>query len=1040
MPIVPIDEDGAFDLADEAKWLPVAEDDDINAPPVSTAPPLTDPAPALLNTHEVDWDTFERLVLRMARALDGAYDVRRYGKSGQGQHGIDLVGFFTDKRPSVYQSKRWTKFRASDLQAAVKRYTTGRRPFDAERIVVAIASEARDTAIIEKLCTLRAANPLVKIEIWDRAEISERLRDQPRIVAIFFGTATAERFCGVAASASPPAVGPVSTDAILRGPIAHLGLTDALRAAEAATADRPEQAAESFADIAGQLESSAFASHAARLREQQANALTAAGHIVDSALVRIDLGWRLIEAGDPFAARAQVQKIAECQRDVSEQIVRIANALSSAAGFRHDYSVTLDHMATAFDELHEGDLHHAKAGLLLAEEAVAARRPDIVTARSEILLTIANKLPSTEGGQLIAARLRMCIADASGEWESLAISARRSYPPRIAALVLARHARHLTLRLRPEGSMERWLDAIERACVERLYDDAADWLYGLRTTRMQYGFLDNDLNDLHRQAQALRASGGGSILPEPYRARERALANLRDEKWPDALEALRRYLWRSTIGADWEGEVEAHGRLGDLFTHTGRPAEAARHYICAGSGGKLEALAGKLKDEPLRLPTDLLSNAPWEREAAFGFAAAVADLMVNEDGAAWCSLALQEIANSAGRAPKLFAPNPALAAFKTVGQLGMLSTEAEAKTFLGIGRELVPRAAGHYRFTDKFHASALVGIARGHPSLRREAVEQLLQAVLVDQQMADIAFAKAADLFSAERELVQRYLSKPAEGGHFHAAIGLIVAGADTSPVTAVARGRFTAATAPRAHTPGVQRFGTGLPTTALLVSTLPADDQVSFARAVLALAADTREPAANRQEALLGLIHVAENLPHHVREELFGLVLAFAQGREEGGEVDDLFGSRMDPLQRFRIDLGPTSLAPAGLQAAAALAFTGGQYTAVQREATRLMLDADETTCNAIARAMSFLPAPAIRLDLDLLASHMSPWFRALAAVIWTQLPENHPDLGARLARDKSKHVRGSLASNLGENPFHAEARGILVCDPRRSVRTQVA
>jgi len=1037
---MPDEENTAADLAYEANWMPIAQDDGLWASPPNTAPPLADPAPALLNTHEMDWDAFERLILRMARALDGAYDVRRYGKPGQEQHGIDLVGFFADKRPSVYQGKRWKEFGAADLQAAVDRYTTGRRPFDAERIVVAVASEARDTAIVEKLDALRATNPGLEIELWDRAEISERLRGQPQIVTTFFGAATAERFCGIAVPIQPPPAGPVSADAILRGPIARLGLLDQLREAEAGALDRPEGAARLFAEIAGQLENSPFASHAVRLREQQAKALTAAGHTAEAAFVRVDLGWRLIEAGDPFSAQVQVRGIAERADDVSDRIVRITKVLSAAAGFRHDYSVTLDDVATAFDELHDDDPHRAEAGLLLAEEAVAARRHDVVAARSESLLALSDTLPNMEPGQLVAARLRMCVADCGGDWESLAMSARTSYPPRVAALVLARHARHLALTLRPEGSMNRWLDAIERACLERLYDDAADWLYALRAVRIQYGLHKGDLNDLHRHAQALRASGGGTVLPEPYRARERALANLRDEKWPDALETLRRYLWRSTIGADWAGEMEAHERLGDLFTLTGRGAEAARHYIHGGNGKKLEALASQLRDEPLRLPTDLLSEGPWEREAAFTFTAAAADLMVDKDGAAWCSLALQEIVTSTGRAVTPFSPDPVLAAFKAFGQLAVVSTEEEARTFLEIGRELLPRPPHSYRFTDEAHVRALIGIAHAHPALRFGAVEQLLQALLIDQRMAELALADASDLLRAERELVERHLSEPARQGHFHAAIGLIVAEADATPAVTLARDRFNAATTPRVHEPGVQRFGTGLPTAALLITTLPQDDQVPFARAMLAIAADTQEPALNRQEALLALPPVARTLPNHVREELFGSVLQFAQGQRDGSRANDVFAGRTDPLQRFRFDFGPESLAPAALQAAAALALTTDQYAAVQREATRLLPNAHEATCNAIARAVGSLPAQAISLDVDLLAGHTSPWLRALAAVIWAQRPESHAELGARLARDGSRHVRTSLASSLGDDPAHAEPRAILIADSRRSVRLRVA
>jgi hypothetical protein len=89
------DEDSpTSDIAGEGDWTRIPDDDEVWGAPTKLPLPLTDPAPPLLNTHEMDWDAFERLVLGMARDLDGAYDVRRYGKPGQAQHGLDIVGFF----------------------------------------------------------------------------------------------------------------------------------------------------------------------------------------------------------------------------------------------------------------------------------------------------------------------------------------------------------------------------------------------------------------------------------------------------------------------------------------------------------------------------------------------------------------------------------------------------------------------------------------------------------------------------------------------------------------------------------------------------------------------------------------------------------------------------------------------------------------------------------------------------------------------------------------------------------------------------------
>jgi hypothetical protein len=517
----------------------------------------------------------------------------------------------------------------------------------------------------------------------------------------------------------------------------------------------------------------------------------------------------------------------------------------------------------------------------------------------------------------------MCVADCSDAWEDVATTARDTYPPTVAALVVARYARHLALIPQPQSSIARWREAIERACVEQLNDDAADWLYSLRGVRIQGGLIDDNINDLHRHAQALRAAGRGTLLPESYRARERALEHLRNKEWPDALEALRRYAWRATIGADWAGEIEAHELLGDLFMQTGRGHEAIGHYVIAGNKEKLDALASELPDEPFRLPIELLTPRPWEREAAFSFAAACADLMVDDAAREWCNAAFSEIAENPQAAPS-YAPNPWLAGFKAFGQLAQVSTEEQAGRFLRIGVELVPRQPNTYRFTDEAHVHGLIGIARAHPRLCAAAVDQLVQALLVDQRMADLALRHGGDLLRGKPAGVAGAIDDAAAASNLHAGMALIVAEADTTRVMALARQRLDAAVAPRIHEPGVRTFGTSLGQTALFMTVLPQEDRVRFARGMLDFANDREESAHNRYQALIALRNIARDLPDNVRNELFEQALPFAEGMREPAD-DEILPNAADPLSRYRFSLGDASLAPAGLIAIAAPGPLGG-------------------------------------------------------------------------------------------------------------------
>lgn len=116
------------DVADQSNWTPIADDDEVWSPPAEFPPALADPRPPLLNTHEMGWEPFERLVLAMARTLDEAYAVHRYGRPGQAQHGLDVVAFRHGHAPSVYQAKHWQEFGAADLERAVELYAQGSDP------------------------------------------------------------------------------------------------------------------------------------------------------------------------------------------------------------------------------------------------------------------------------------------------------------------------------------------------------------------------------------------------------------------------------------------------------------------------------------------------------------------------------------------------------------------------------------------------------------------------------------------------------------------------------------------------------------------------------------------------------------------------------------------------------------------------------------------------------------------------------------------------------------------------------------------------
>jgi hypothetical protein len=71
----------ASEIGDAAPY-PLAEDDPRLGPPSQVTETPVDPQLALLPTHEMTWPDFERLLLRVAREVQGLRSVRLFGNPG----------------------------------------------------------------------------------------------------------------------------------------------------------------------------------------------------------------------------------------------------------------------------------------------------------------------------------------------------------------------------------------------------------------------------------------------------------------------------------------------------------------------------------------------------------------------------------------------------------------------------------------------------------------------------------------------------------------------------------------------------------------------------------------------------------------------------------------------------------------------------------------------------------------------------------------------------------------------------------------------
>jgi hypothetical protein len=1019
----------------ESDWVHVDHDHYLSTPPVDDdlAPPLVATAPLSLNTNELPWETFERLSLTVARALDGALDVRMYGLRGQAQEGIDLVAFFDNKPTTVYQVKRYRVFSAAQPSTAVKKYADGDRPFSATRLVVVVACDAHDTAIVQELAALRKAYPDLTIDLWDKTRISEMLVDQSRIVRRFFGAATCEQFCGEPSPTGDAEPSPIDPDAVMRGPIRHMGLGDDLKRASELLADSPAAAAAKLGEIAAILEASPFAGHAVKLRRQEATALEQAGELAQSFRVRLDVAWRLVDSQDLWMAHVVLNEMAKSDVELADDLVRSANILSEVVALRREHSGSLDRVAERFDELEAADPHRHTAAVAFTEECIASRREELVSQRTAVLLEVAGQQTDDPAGQLVAARIQTCIADATGTWQSLANSARETYEPAIAALVLARHARFSAIALNPELALIRYQDAIERSTAERRYGDAANWLYAVRAVRVRFHLMEGDPNENHYLAEALTTLGVESVFPARS-TREHALSRLLAENWPDALEALRRYRWHSVVTASWTEETESNELIGDVFLATGRPLEAAEHYVRAGNRDKAKTAGASFPEVSVGLRAHQLTDPPWERSAAYRLVASLADLLTEESARSWAAVALDDaIANNEAR----LGDNLGVDALAAFASLSDSASELVGDRFIEFAAALVPRDHGHYRFTDESHVRALLGVAAGQPALRPAALRQALELLLLDDRLGQIVLNEGGRLLQLEVPLVEEMLAGPAAKGHTMACLGLVVSGADTAPAVSHANERLAAATAKRVHVGGVQRFGTGYGRDVALVRVLGEAEQERFVDGMIEAALDAAEPAPNRGSALGAASQLVGELSPGAKARIFVRAIEFARGDHDLTSTADLFDGPPDLLSRFRFDLGSRSLRSAGLRLAARCARSDEDQALVRELALDLLHEGDDLTANHVAHALSSLPPGTIVEVAEVLGAHSSEWIRSLAAMAWAADSDPSPSVGRRLANDPSPRVRRAMASALRDRPEHQATREILERDPRRSVRT---
>ncbi|MET9698200.1 hypothetical protein ABZY31_14920 [Streptomyces sp. NPDC006529] len=1031
-----------------------------------------------LDLH-IGWDRFEQLTLAVARNVLGLRGIRfrRYGVPGQTQHGIDLAGREPDGRYSVIQCKDYAEFTAADLQKAVTAFAAGRRPFDAYRFIVATSAPTQTTQVADKLAALQDEHADLELDLWGSEQINEHLRHLGDVVARFWTRETAVTFCTGAPLLGFPVPLPdrqEQAQRILVGPLKVNDVAPFLRQAEGQRVAAPEESARIYGDLAERLEGAGFRGHAVAMRSKQLAALVDAQLADEAAELAAPLAVTALHFGDRLEPRRLLKQLEELARDATVSMTRHVartqlHAQLIGAAVRSVLHPTGDFISLerALNEgSSEAPAYQPLLVLLLGEQLLASD-PDRLETLDSLFQNAIHRAGERQSDQVTedtVIRLRLVRASYSTvERNQLNRSARRhEFTGRHAALINAREARLCALEGRPDEALECWRDAVYEAIHAGLSDEAADWLYAIRAVNAQYGPVTADIDDEHRLAQAIRATGSGHLLDRMRDPKQQALWARVADKPVEAVLSARRWLADTIITGSWADEMAALEFLGDLYRDGQEPALAAKFYERAGKAKKLKEMAA---EGDVVLPVGAIDDSPWwTLYARATLIEAQADLI--DDGLAGSLLGTLTTVAERGRAGELMdSPfhNLAHQAVRSACALAARGTPSQAMTLLDLLAPDVPRGPNQYHHSDDCHAAACLDMTRAHPAIALAALTRLfdladggaqkaLELVVQDeviemlaerQPHAGLPAGKADhDLPEAGLRALRSRIGHLDDKGLYLADVARSLVDPEHRAVRERAAQACVRIRQRPAPTPGVASFGTRLVTDAYLVTSLDEDDRTLCLMKLLDIARDAREVAMSRRDALDGARNLVIDASAEVRQQVFRSAQSFVQGEQEDSYLDGEMTGRPHPLSSVKISMGSASLRGAALLLAFASATGPADQAWVCAQAISLLATEDTADLHAAATALSRLPQEiAAGVDASLMAAHSHVGVRQASAIMCMQNAEQYRDTAMRLAHDSNFRVRRVLA----EAAVRAASRGcrpaeeildLLSLDPRHSVR----
>jgi hypothetical protein len=723
-------------------------------------------------------EVFERVAVEFAWLVEGLRIAHLYGRRGQRQYGLDVVGTDRDGGTVVYQAKRFQTITFEEIRDIVEVYA-GRpggdplglppRRFDAGRFVVVTSAPIEgDTALTDALHTMRQqylAHGL-EVDVYGVEHISRALRDASGLVHAIFGPEWARAFCGV--EPPPQPAGAPTPYGLLEDPLEEYDIADVPGRARQLVADAPQQAADLLLSVADVLRK-VYPGHADMYVQDAASVLLDAG---DTARA-FDITWRI--ALDRFLrgslrALGGMRDWRDWRMRLTDDRIRLARAeILDVLGDWYGCALDLTGVVEALDVLRAaGDPDYGSLVCVAVEQFLT----DGLFTTSPPASWIGTPLPSDAAGLIdrllghgrhagevtrdrtLRCRLRCAVADAELDRQRqggaadvaamygdiVAGAGAGRMPPHAAALAHARCARAYAAAGDVNAAEDQWRRSFMESLRAGNGGDARSAMGSLEQTVLLVAIPDTT------QISNIIAGipNRHSFLEGGYDAYFSALEDLQDGHLHNAIRDVRRSILEERVGGYVSGERTSLKLFSDVLDRSRRQTLAAVQAVLAGDG-KAAATRAEAADEWIDVRAIARSGAPWTAAAAMRVLGAQQDLVPDDHVADVVDLLLPA-AREIWRTPTLIETPPA-AAFDAITEFAFRVDETRAAGLLEIAEP------GLNAPSSKTKQAALIAgrIAVRHPRYAAQVVELFRTAVALPHVEEDLwpVVRKLPDLLSA---------------------------------------------------------------------------------------------------------------------------------------------------------------------------------------------------------------------------------------------------------------------------------------------------